>query len=297
MVNVGDETVFALVIAVDPKRELECCPRRKDFVVSGAWLPEATSSLLGMELARSLKASPGARTALLTNDVDGVMNAADTALAGSMAAPTAGEKKLALIPLGLGQELVRMPGRATEIAVRVHDLKRVDEVADRLRAVLGPDYEVHTWKELAPAAKDVVETQNTALGIVTSIFLLVILMGVANALLTAVLERVREIGTMMAVGAKRRQVLLLFVMEAAILGVLGAVLGCLVGSGIILALAQNGIDLTTPGASIPQHLVPFVEPRFLLRMIALCAVGAALAALWPAWRASRLRPVEALASV
>jgi putative ABC transport system permease protein len=247
-----------------------------------------------MELARSLGAAGGQSAAILTNDIDGVMNAVDTSLAGTLAAPTQGERKLVLIPLAAGQELLRMPGRATEIAVAVHELERVDEVADRLRAALGPDWEVHTWQQLAAVAKDVVETQNTALGIITSIFLIVILMGVANALLTSVLERVREIGTMMAVGARRRQILALFVMEAAVLGILGAALGSLAGTLIVSALAVNGIELTTPGASTAQHIVPFVELRFLVRMFVLCGVGASIAALWPAWRASRLRPVEAL---
>jgi putative ABC transport system permease protein len=308
MIAVGDESTFAMIVAVDPEREVMVCPRRRDHVTTGSWLsaaspkapagadgdPPLPPSLMGMELARSLGAAGGQSAAILTNDIDGVMNAVDTSLAGTLAAPTQGERKLVLIPLAAGQELLRMPGRATEIAVAVHELERVDEVADRLRAALGPDWEVHTWQQLAAVAKDVVETQNTALGIITSIFLIVILMGVANALLTSVLERVREIGTMMAVGARRRQILALFVMEAAVLGILGAALGSLAGTLIVSALAVNGIELTTPGASTAQHIVPFVELRFLVRMFVLCGVGASIAALWPAWRASRLRPVEAL---
>jgi putative ABC transport system permease protein len=296
MVAVGDQSAFAIVLAVDPAREIEACPKRRDHVVTGAWLSSQTSSLMGMELARSMDAAPSARVALLTNDIDGVMNAVDTTLSGTLAAPTQGEKKLVLVSLAVGQELLRMPGRATEIAVAVTDLAQVDKVAARVRVALGPQYEVHTWQDIAPVAKDVVETQNAALGIITVIFLLVILMGLANALLTSVLERVREIGTMLAVGARRRQVLAMFVIEAVLVGVLGALLGCALGSAIIALLAIDGVTLTTPGASTAQHLVPFVRLTFLARMVALCAVGASVASLWPAWRASRLRPVEALAS-
>lgn len=297
MVSVGDESVFAMIVAVDPVAELVTSPKRRDHVIQGTWLPGPTSSLMGMELARSVGASAAAPAAILTNDVDGVMNAVDTSLAGTLAAPTQGEKKLVLIPLALGQELLRMPGKATELVVGVDDLDRVDDTAAALRQALGPDYEVHTWKDLAPAARDAVVSQDAALGIITVTFLVVILMGVANALLTSVLERVREIGTMMAVGARRRQVLLLFVVEALTLGFLGAAVGSLAGTAIVSALAVNGIDLVTPGASIPQHLVPFVELAFVGKMFVLCGVGASVAALWPAWRASRLRPVEALAHV
>lgn len=297
MVSVGDETVFAMVVAADPERELAACPRRLDYVAGGKWLGGPTESLVGMELARSVDAGVGARTAILTNDVDGVLNAVDTTLGGTLAAATQGEKKLVIIPFALGQELLRMPGKATEIAVGVDDLDDVEGVAERLRAALGPEYEVHTWPQLATFAKDVMQTQDAALGIITAIFLVVILMGVANALLTSVLERVREIGTMMAVGARRRQVLAMFVAEAAVLGVLGAAVGSLFGSLIVAALAVKGIDLQTPGSSIPQRLVPFVDAPFIAGIFVLCGVGASLAALWPAWRASRLRPVEALAHV
>jgi putative ABC transport system permease protein len=298
MISVDDASGFALIVATDPARELKTSPKRKDHVVTGTWLGAPDASLMGMELARSLGASakPSSRVAVLTNDVDGVMNAVDTSLVGTLAAPTQGEKKLVMLPLAAAQELLRIPGRATEIVVGVHELDDVDAVAARVRAALGPEYEVHTWKELAPVAKDVVETQNAALGIVTVIFLVVILMGLANALLTSVLERVREIGTMLAVGAKRRQVLIMFVIEAALIGVLGALVGCAFGSAIVFALSVKGVSLTTPGASIPQHLVPFIEPSFLVRMVIMCVVGAVVASLWPAWRASRLRPVEALAS-
>ena len=293
MVSIGDETTFAFVVGVDPARELAACPRRQDLVVEGAWLAPG-QSLIGMELLRALGGKAGSRAALIGNDADGVMNAADTVVGGALAAPTQGEKKLVLVPLATAQELVRLPGKATEIAVRVEDLKRVDDVAARLRTKLGPAYEVHTWKQIAAFAKDVIETQNAALAVITVIFLVVVMMGVANAMLTSVLERVREIGTMMAVGARRRQILTMFVIESALLGWGGAALGVVVGSVVIGALGRHGVDLTTPGASVATHLVPFVELPFLARMVALSVAGAALAALWPAWRASRLKPVDAL---
>jgi putative ABC transport system permease protein len=239
----------------------------------------------------------GQRLTLLGNDADGVMNAVDTTLVGQLAAVTGGEKKLVLVPLSVGQGLVRMPGRATEIAVGVVDRKRVDDVTARLRTALGAGFEVTPWTELAPFARDAVMEQDLALNIITAVFLVVILLGVANAMLTSVLERVREIGTMMAVGTTRRQVLTLFTLEAAMLGILGGVLGCLVGSAVVAVLALHGVTLTTPGASLPQHLVPFIELSFLVKMVVLCGVGASFAALWPAWKASRLHPASALASV
>lgn len=297
MLSVGDQTAFVIAVGVDPVRERGCCPRRLDFVEQGRFLAGPADSLVGLEVLRGIGGAVGGKAALLTGDVDGVMNAVETDVVGRMAAPTQGEKKLVLLSLAAAQQLVRLPGRATEIAVGVDDLDQVGVVAKRLRAALGSGFDVRTWQELAPTARDAVAIQNRALGIVTGAFLIVILVGVTNALLTSVLERVREIGTLMAVGARRRQVLLLFLFEAASLGVVGALIGCAAGSALVLALGIDGITLTTPGASLPQHVVPYVELDFLARMVGLSTVGASLAALWPAWKASRLRPVEALAGV
>ncbi|MEW5849561.1 MAG: ABC transporter permease [Myxococcota bacterium] len=297
MVNVGDETVFSMFNGVDPEQELKVSPRRKDAVVTGAWTKGGTEVLLGMEIANAVKARPGVPGAVLTNDVDGVMNASDLTVVGTLAAATQGEKKLVVMPLAMMQQLLRMEGRITEIAVQVTDLDEAGAVAERIQAVLGDEYEVHTWETFAAFAKDVRQTQNTALNYVTYIFLLIMLMGIANTLLMSVMERVREIGTMMAVGTKRRQILTMFLIEALILGALGASVGAVLGFGLVEILGHVGVRLTTPGASLPQLLIPTIKISYLLRMVMLSGVGAALAALYPAYKASRLRPVEALASV
>jgi putative ABC transport system permease protein len=145
--------------------------------------------------------------------------------------------------------------------------------------------------------RDATQAQNTALDLVTLIFLFIMLMGIANTLLMSVLERVREIGTMMAVGTRRRQILTMFLWEALMMGALGAGVGALLGFGIVGALGIKGVVLTMPGASLPQHIIPVIGVPFLLRMVALSAVGSAVAALYPAFKASHLRPVEALGAV
>jgi putative ABC transport system permease protein len=272
-------------------------PRRSESVAAGTFLTRESDILVGRELLSGLSGKLSGEVVLVGNDRDGVMNGVAGTVAGELAAFTQGEKKLVLLPLVKAQELVRMPGLATEIAVAVVDLALLDETAETLRLVLGPDYEVHTWRQVAAFATEVVDTQNAALDAVIIIFLIVILFGLANALLTSVFERVREIGTMMAVGTTRRQVLTLFVLESTLLGFFGGLVGVTAGALVVALLGINGVHLTTPGASLPQLLVPEIGTAFLARMIVLSTVGAAFTALWPAWKASRLRPVEALASL
>ncbi|MBI5494453.1 MAG: ABC transporter permease [Deltaproteobacteria bacterium] len=298
MASVGDETVFAIISAVDESQEPTVCPRRREYLAEGDWLqPGRDDAVMGMEIARGVGAKAGARLALISGDAEGVMNAVDVTVRGFSAAAAQMERRSVVIPLRKGQELLRLEGRATEIALGVTDLSDVEAVRDRVAAVVGPGFEVSTWKDVATTVRDVQATQNAALDLITFIFMAIMLMGIANTLLMSVLERVREIGTMLAVGTRRRQILGLFLWEALMLGVLGATLGALLGFGVVQLLAVKGVMLQPPGASLPQKIIPVIHVVFMVRMVALSAAGAAVAAVYPAWKAAGLRPVQALAAV
>ncbi len=294
----SDASVFAPVVAVDLEAELKVCPRRLNAIQDGAWptMPDG-GLLMSRDLARGTASGLGTEMALLSADVDGVMNGASLKATGTLRQLGPADPKMVLIPLHVAQELLRMPGRATEVVVAVHNLEELDVVRDRLALALGGDFEVHTWKDLATMVRDAQAGQNAALSIVSLIFFIITLFGVANTLLMAVLERVREIGTMLAVGMRRRKVVGLFVTEAALLGILGATIGALLGLAVVTLLGLKGLPIAPPGSNTPMMVIPRVELLFVLRSVVVGAVGAMLAALYPAWKASKLRPVEALNAV
>jgi putative ABC transport system permease protein len=86
----------------------------------------------------------------------------------------------------------------------------------------------------------------------------------------------------------------LFLLEGMVLGAVGGALGVLLGAAAVKVMARAGIPLPAPGATVPSILHPTVEAAYLLRAMMMATCGAALATLWPAQRASKLRPVEAL---
>jgi putative ABC transport system permease protein len=113
-------------------------------------------------------------------------------------------------------------------------------------------------------------------------------------MLMSVFERVREIGTLLAVGVRRRQVMGLFIIEGALLGVLGGVTGVLLGKVILALIALKGIPLQLASTSATSLLRPAVSIKWTLGALVVAVIGAVLAAMWPAFRASRLNPVDAL---
>lgn len=301
MTNANDTSTAALFNAMDPVNELIVCPRRNEMIAKGKSLQQssAASAVLSAELAGSLGVKLGQRATLLTNDKDGVMNALDFDFVGEYGQPglPLADKKLGFVPLRFAQELLRMEGRATEIAVSVANFEDAERIKPKLQAALGPEYEVATWHDVASYIDDAIATQNFILNIIAGVFLFVALLGIANTMLMSVLERTREIGTMMSVGVRRRQILSLFLLEASLLGLAGGVLGAAAGGGFVLYYGHKGMILPIPGMLVPLHVFPVVSISYILYILVLAAGGAALAALWPSVRASRMRPVEALAAV
>ncbi|MCI0573251.1 MAG: FtsX-like permease family protein [Myxococcaceae bacterium] len=293
--NANDETLFIAATALDPEAEAAVTPSRASTFEPGSRFGDADGVLLSDSVSKTLGTKVGAEAVFLAPDRDGALNGELVHMTGATRSVMPGEPKTAVVPLALAQRLLRMEGRATELGVAVERLEEVHAVAARIREVLGPDYEVHTWDELLPQIRDGQARQNAVLGAIAAVFLILMLLGVANTILMSALERTREIGTMMAVGLKRAKVMALFVMEATVLGAVGSTLGVLVGVGLTLWLNQRGLVFTAPTLSVPFDLRPFIGVDYVVRIVLLSTAGAALFALYPARRASRLRPVQALA--
>lgn len=299
MINVGDNTLFSLLFAFDPVAEPRVCPQRFDIVDAGRPLDARTPDgvALSAELLRRFGARQGDKVTLISGDRDGVLNAADvtvTGVLGRSALPTP-DQKVAYLTLSQAQSLLRMEGRCTEIAVATARIAEADEVAVRLRAVLGPEYEVVTWHDVAAFVDDVVALQDIVITVIGYILLIVALIGIANTILLNVLERTREIGTMVSLGLRRRQLLALFLLEAALLGLLGCLAGASAGGLFVWHFGSGaGIPIQIPGTGRPLLVHTFVTAPYLAAVLGVVLLGTQLSALYPAWWASRLRPVQAL---
>jgi putative ABC transport system permease protein len=285
---------------LDLAHERQAVPRFGFEVRAGGRALEAgdyAHALLGSELGRSFQVGPQGRVTLAASSPRGRANSLDVGVVGLSESSLPFEnKRVVTVPLKLAQDLLGMEGRVTELAVAVEDLGELDRVADELRAALGPGYEVHTWQELQPFVRDVIRRQKFMLALISSILFVIILTGIINTMLMSVFERVREVGTMLAVGVRRLQVLRLFLLEAVVLGVVGGMGGVGLGALIVGVLGARGIPIENIGTGGPVMLRPELDLPFAGMAFCVAVVGALIAAAWPAWRASRLNPVDALRS-
>ncbi len=274
-------------------------------VILGNELAQSFHAVTPAEKARALAAKPSDveslvdRVTLASSSPKGRANSLDVSVEGlSVSSLPFENKRVVTVPLKLAQELLGLEGRVTELAVAVDDLRNLERIAADLRRELGPQYEVHTWQELQPFVRDVISRQRFVMGLISVILFVIIITGIINTMLMSVFERVREIGTMLAVGMRRRQVLTMFLAEATLLGLLGGVGGVLLGSAIVRAIAARGIPMTAViNSGSKSVLRPELDSSFIVLTLVVAVVGALGAAAWPAWRASRLNPVDALRSV
>jgi putative ABC transport system permease protein len=301
LVNNGREGTMFLGVGVDPAREYLALPAAaSDVAGSPIRRDTPTGAVAGAELARAMKVAPGGTLILQAATQAGQQNALDVDVVGTLENANAFEsKRFIQVPLAFAQQLLRMPGKVTEYVVRVDDRDAIDDVAAAVRARLGSGYEVETWRQLRPQVADIIRFQQLVIGIISMVFLVIVIFGVVNTMAMSVLERTREIGTMMALGVRRARISALFLLEAAVLATAGSVLGVGFAQAFVALFTRaGGIHLAPPGSTVERwHLVPVV-PAGIPRLAVIGAVlGAVVAALYPAWKAARLRPVEALRAV
>ena len=297
MVSNGAESTMFMATAIDPALEYQVCPQRYKRVAAGTKplsSDQPGTALIGQTLADSLKAQKGVTLVMQAAGPHASTNALDVEVGGFLPSISIAEsKRLATVPLGFAQDLLRMKGQVTEYAIAVTDMQQMDTIAANLRAVLGDEYQVTTWEELDPATKTRVASLGYVLLFVALVLFLLVATGIVNTMLMSVYERVREIGTMLALGVRRWQVTALFLLEAISLGLGSAILGTSLGYLVVRWLGQRGIPMKPPGGDV-LWTYPSVDLRFLLIVIGFSVMGAMLSALYPAYKASRLSPVDAL---
>ena len=246
------------------------------------WFNGSNAIILGCDAAEVEMRSPG-------DSFYSPETGEKLSVAGVLARSGTSDDSLFFVPLATAQRMFNQPGRLTAIAIRLHDPALLREASDRLQKI--PGAQVVTLTEMMGTFLNLVGAVRTLLLSIAVVALAASVLGVFNTLLAAVVERTNELCIMRALGASRRQIIRLITTEALILTVAGSI------AGIVLALvAGQSVE------GLVKQFVPFPprEPLFsltatiLLQSVVLGVVVGVMAVAYPAWRASRLHPAEAL---
>lgn len=261
---------------------------------------DADAILIGQGLATELGVTAGDRVTLVGRSKQETMRQRTMTVVGVYdLGMTEAEKGMVFITLPEAQSLYNLRDQETEVAITLQKVGQEETVMPVLAAAL-PSYEVDSWTTLHPEIEEAIATKGVYTTVIGLIVLAIASIGVLNLMLMAVFERTREMGVLAALGMKGRQIMGLFLLEGALIGAVGAVLGCAAGYGLVMAVGQVGIDFGFAAgmgevtAMMGTRLYPVVSPVNVVVSGLVVTVIAALASLYPAWQAGRKEPATAL---
>jgi ABC-type lipoprotein release transport system permease subunit len=302
MVSSREGTMPVVITGIEPEREAPAS-LVAEKIVQGRYLAAGDEDLLliGQALARNLEVAVGDRVTLVGRATHEQMRRRTMTVIGiyDLNIPEV-EKRMVYVSLVEAQTLFDLRDQATEVAIFLERVGQEPPVVEALQAAL-PGYEVDAWDTLDPSTKQSMEMEDQVMGIFGLIILLIAGVGILNLMLMAVFERTREIGLVAAMGLKRREIVVLFLLEGVLIGLLGALVGGVLGGLVSGYYGRVGLEWAAE-ASEYSELAALLGGRIYFRIgmdmlfsrALTVAIIAALASLYPAWQASKREPAEAL---
>jgi len=285
---------------------------RDEKTITGSWAGFrpvkgdvlSDEKLYGVEMAEDLAShldlKPGSDAVVMASTLDGQMNALDIEVIGVYdTGSDATNDKYIRVPFAFAQSLYDTE-QADRIVVLLDDWKKTEQARKQLLSVLsgqGLDCEIRTWNELSLFYSKVKGMFDMIFMFLFFIVLVIVVMSVVNTMGMAVIERTREIGTLRALGLKRRGVGLLFAIEGAMIGLLGSILGIALNVAVWAIIRAVEPTYIPPGVSTPVSLIVNLVPQAMLMLAVFLIVLSLIAAILPARRAARQNVVEALGHV
>lgn len=290
------------VVAVDPKREAGVS-RLERSVVAGEYLGETPRRiLLGANLAERLRIGVGAKIVLSVQDLAGDLSGEAFRVGGLFQTASLDlDRTTVYLRLDEAQRLFKLEDGVSELVVVANEFDRVSALAAELRGSLGDEVEVQTWEEIQPFLVYMVDLfDQMAWWTYVGVFV-AMAFGIANVLLMAVYERIREIGVMRSIGLGGRRVVAMVMVESTLLVILGLGIGFAISLATVFGL-RDGIDLSRwsdglAAFGVGSRIIPVVRVEDFFIPTVVAVVTALVASLWPALRAAREQPAEALRHV
>ena len=294
-------SVGVVIIGLEPAREAE----HSDVVriAAGRTLSSspAREVVVGARLARRLKAQLGGELVLLSEAADGsIANDVYTVVGFSTGGGTTETGGNAVfLHLVDAQDFFALGDGVHQLVVQVPPSADTRRAARQLRAALPAGHEVLAWQEMAPDAERGIEADRRGTFAVDVIVFLLVVLGMFNAMTMATFERTFELGVMMAVGTRPQRVWGMILVESLLLGVVSFVVGTAFAAAVLAVLPPIDMsgtwgDADFAGVALPSVLQIRLAPLALAMGAVTAGCTCVAGALFPAWRAARLRPVDAM---
>ena len=298
------ETTNIRLNGVYPEKEFKTVPLLSSRIIEGKKWIEKGEVVVPVLLAKGMNVNIGDTVVVVATNKDGSVNGKQFKVAGILESAVGPGGRDGCIHIEDARELLRMDEmEISEIAVRLKDFGRLNKFNEKLMGLLSKDlnsqgkpvFEVHTWETLSPFY-NIARMIDVMTFFIKLMLIAIVLISIMNVMIMAVYERIREIGTIAAIGTLPGKILSMFVIEGFCLGIAGALIGNIVGVSIILLLNLLKIKFNF-GQQTGLLLVAKITPPDLIFISVTVIIVSVIASLQPAFKASRMEPIEALRHV
>lgn len=297
LLSTGHRSVAFVGRGVEPEKETRLSMVFAPIVAGIGLSDEPTGPdqiLVAVDLARVLNVKPGDTLMVMVTTADGVLNAVDAVVAGTYRTGVPDlDRRAIMMPLHSVQSLLGTE-KVSRLVLSLRDTEATDPLALRLSTAL-PDLDIRRWIELAPFYNQVVSLYRIIFTVLGIIIAAVVLISTANSMLMSVMERIREVGTLRAIGIPDRRIQQTFLLEGGMIGMLGASVGLVFA--LLIAFAVNLVDIRMPpppGRTTDYPLIIFMRvDSSLIIWLGFILLGA-LAAWLPNRVTRRLSIIEKL---
>lgn len=298
------ETTNIRLNGIDPEAEFKTVPLLSSRIIEGKQTLGKGEILIPALLAKGMKVKPGDPVVIVATNADGSVNGKQFIVSGVLESATGPGGRDGYVHIEDAAEVLRMTDtEVSEVAIRLKDFGRLDDAVRQLQNKTvnevnpqgQPMFEVHSWEDLSPFF-NIARMIDVMTLFIRIMLIAIVLISIMNVMIMAVYERIREIGTIAAIGTLPGKIRSMFILEGFCMGVIGAGAGVGIGAAVIAIVNLIGIRFNF-GQQKGLLLKATLDPVDLLVVSVIVIVVAVLASLQPAVKASRMEPIDALRHV
>jgi putative ABC transport system permease protein len=296
----GEKSAGVQIVGLDPQKEDAATSFERKLIEGRTFTGgRASEVILGKGLAEILQSKIGDEVVVISQAVDGsIANDAYTLIGIAATGDDLSDRVSFFLPLNTAQELLALDGRVHEIAVIIHKLGRVKDIARLLSSrISDPDLSVDPWQVFARSFYQAMKADKAGMWVLLVVIVVIVAVGVLNTVLMSVLERRREYGLLKAVGTKPRQIIRLVLLEVVILSVFSMGVGAGLGLGANFLLSRHGIKFSeglTYGGMVFDTMKSEINIRSFTIPAVTVIICAVLVSLIPALKAAHTEPAKTM---
>ncbi len=301
MVASAETAAGVIIMGVDPEKE-PLVTNLNTKIIDGAYFEgiKRNPVVIGKKLAEKLNVKVRSKIVITVQDLENNITSGAFRIAGIYTTNNnIYDESHVFVKYSDLQRITNFPvGAGHEIAISIEDNELLPQVQNEVTALVG-ELEVMNWKELSPEMSYLTETMGMYMYIFIIIILLALLFGIINTMLMVVMERRKEIGMLLAIGMQKFKIFRMIVVESILLSLVGGIVGIIMGAVVAKIRSNHPIDLSMwakgyEALGYDAYVYLYLEPTLLINVAIMVIITGIIAALYPALKALKNDPADAL---